>query len=122
MALTDLPGSQRHFGVLGLAELRQLTEDGRQLVRQRGVTATQLILQCTHHYGSAEGPRCGVASPHTPSPTQAIGTRPEALKWAKCCSLNQVQQCNAMLQRGDKVPLTRQEWTPECKIQTLGMC
>lgn len=46
-ALADLPGSQCHFGVLGLAELRQLLEDGHQLVRQRGVAAAQLVLQHT---------------------------------------------------------------------------
>lgn len=46
MVLADLPGSQCHFGVLGLAELCQLMEDGGQLICQRGVTATQLVLQC----------------------------------------------------------------------------
>lgn len=51
MVLADLPGSQCHFGVLGLAELCQLMEDGGQLICQRGVTATQLVLKCHINHG-----------------------------------------------------------------------
>lgn len=39
VVLADLSSSQCHLGVLGLAELRQLIEDGRQLICQCGVTA-----------------------------------------------------------------------------------
>lgn len=77
--LTDLPGSQGHFGVLGLAELRQLVEDGCQLICQRGVTATELVLQSTHHHGLAQAPHRRMASSHIPS---TWGTRSEELKWA----------------------------------------
>lgn len=92
--LADLPGSQCHFGVLGLAELCQLMEDGRQLICQRGVTATQLVLQCHSHHGSAQAPCCvgwlhpkpqphrGWLHPAPSAPLQPKGTRPKALKWA----------------------------------------
>lgn len=43
----DLPGSQCHFGVFCLTELRQLVQDGCQLICQRGFPAAQLVLQCT---------------------------------------------------------------------------
>jgi len=72
--LADLPGSQSHFGVLGLAELRQLLEDGRQLVRQRGVTAAELVLQCTMA-------RLGPLAAGWLHPTRAMGIRPKAPKW-----------------------------------------
>lgn len=70
IVLADLPGSQRHFGVLGLAELCQLMEDGRQLICQRGVTATQLVLQChtTMARLSSGSSLCGMASSQTPAP------------------------------------------------------
>lgn len=104
IVLADLPGSQRHFGVLGLAELCQLMEDGRQLICQRGVTATQLVLQC--HTTMAQLRLLAVrdgfipnpsptqdgiilhSSPTWddfilhPSPMQPMETRPKALKWA----------------------------------------
>lgn len=40
-----LPGPEGHFAVLGLAELRELAEDGGQLLRQGRVWATELILR-----------------------------------------------------------------------------
>lgn len=42
---TDLPGSESHLAVLAPAQLRELVEDGGQLVGQGGVWAAQLILQ-----------------------------------------------------------------------------
>lgn len=40
-----LARSQGHLGVGGLAELGQLGQDGHQLVCQRGIPPTQLVLQ-----------------------------------------------------------------------------
>lgn len=40
-----LAGTQGHFGVGGLAELRELGKDGHELIGQRGVPPTQLILK-----------------------------------------------------------------------------
>ena len=86
--LADLPGSQSHFGVLGLAELRQLLEDGRQLVRQRGVTAAELVLQSTM---VRLGPlAAGVAASRTGN-----GDKTQGAKMAKCCSLNHTQRRRA---------------------------
>lgn len=44
VALQYLARSQGHLGIGGLAELGQLRQNGHQLVRQRGVPPTQLVL------------------------------------------------------------------------------
>lgn len=40
-----LAGTQSHFGVGGLAELRELGKNGHELIGQCGVSPTQLILK-----------------------------------------------------------------------------
>lgn len=43
-SVSDLSGSQSHLGVLHLAELCELIQNGSQLICQSGIPATKLVL------------------------------------------------------------------------------